>query len=122
MSLLRRTDHDCRTRRHRPHRCPHARKPAPSSDPGWAKTLLILTYDEDGGYYDHVPPPSDATPGRLSRGVWFRAGGGRNFHLRLCPKPCGIVFEANNAAGMTKKYFLLTLLRAQNDKRKTLTG
>jgi phospholipase C len=23
----------------------------------WAKTLLVITYDEHGGFYDHVPPP-----------------------------------------------------------------
>jgi phospholipase C len=28
---------------------------------GWPGTLLIWTYDEHGGYYDHVPPP-DAVP------------------------------------------------------------
>jgi phospholipase C len=26
--------------------------------PGWNQTLLIITYDERGGLYDHVPPPS----------------------------------------------------------------
>ena len=25
--------------------------------PAWDRTLLIYTYDEHGGYYDHVPPP-----------------------------------------------------------------
>jgi phospholipase C len=30
--------------------------------PGWASTLLIITYDEHGGCYDHVPPPTGATP------------------------------------------------------------
>ncbi len=30
--------------------------------PGWDQTLLIITYDEHGGCYDHVPPPSGATP------------------------------------------------------------
>lgn len=30
--------------------------------PDWASTLLIVTYDEHGGNYDHVPPPADATP------------------------------------------------------------
>lgn len=25
--------------------------------PLWSKTLLIITYDEHGGFYDHVPPP-----------------------------------------------------------------
>ena len=28
----------------------------------WDSTLLIITYDEHGGNYDHVPPPSGATP------------------------------------------------------------
>src|SRR5256714_642534 len=28
----------------------------------WEKTLLIITYDEHGGNYDHVVPPSNATP------------------------------------------------------------
>ncbi|HYM44931.1 MAG TPA: alkaline phosphatase family protein [Solirubrobacteraceae bacterium] len=26
----------------------------------WEKTLLIVTYDEHGGFYDHVVPPEDA--------------------------------------------------------------
>jgi phospholipase C len=28
----------------------------------WASTLLIITYDEHGGCYDHVAPPADAVP------------------------------------------------------------
>ena len=30
--------------------------------PGWNQTLLFITYDEHGGCYDHVPPPSGAVP------------------------------------------------------------
>lgn len=30
--------------------------------PAWNQTLLIVTYDEHGGCYDHVPPPSGAIP------------------------------------------------------------
>jgi len=30
--------------------------------PGWPHTLLIWLYDEHGGYYDHVPPPSAPAP------------------------------------------------------------
>jgi phospholipase C len=30
--------------------------------PGWEQTLLVITYDEHGGLYDHVPPPGGATP------------------------------------------------------------
>ncbi|HWG64278.1 MAG TPA: alkaline phosphatase family protein, partial [Streptosporangiaceae bacterium] len=29
--------------------------------PAWAQTLLVVTYDEHGGCYDHVPPPWGAT-------------------------------------------------------------
>ncbi|MBI0328603.1 alkaline phosphatase family protein [Burkholderia plantarii] len=28
--------------------------------PGWNDTLLLITYDEHGGNYDHVAPPADA--------------------------------------------------------------
>lgn len=31
--------------------------------PGWTKTLLVITYDEHGGCYDHVPPPAAVPPG-----------------------------------------------------------
>ena len=30
--------------------------------PAWPRTLLIWTYDEHGGYYDHVPPPPAIPP------------------------------------------------------------
>ena len=30
--------------------------------PAWPRTLLVYTYDEHGGYYDHVPPPSVIAP------------------------------------------------------------
>ena len=33
-----------------------------TSGPGWDRTLLVWTYDEAGGYYDHVPPPSAVPP------------------------------------------------------------
>jgi phospholipase C len=32
------------------------------SSPNWPKTMLIWTYDEHGGYYDHVPPPAAVPP------------------------------------------------------------
>ena len=40
--------------------------------PNWKHTALFLTYDEHGGYYDHVPPPRaikpDSTPPLLQPG------------------------------------------------------
>jgi phospholipase C len=38
--------------------------------PNWNATLLIVTYDEHGGCYDHVPPPSGATPPDSSAGEY----------------------------------------------------
>jgi phospholipase C len=32
------------------------------SGPAWTRTLLIITYDEHGGCYDHVPPPPAQPP------------------------------------------------------------
>jgi phospholipase C len=42
------------------------------ASPNWGKSVLFYTYDEHGGFYDHVPPPPaikpDATPPRLTPG------------------------------------------------------
>jgi phospholipase C len=35
---------------------------AVSTGANWAHTLLVITYDEHGGCYDHVPPPWGAIP------------------------------------------------------------
>jgi phospholipase C len=32
------------------------------ASPCWEKTLLIITYDEHGGCFDHVPPPTAVSP------------------------------------------------------------
>jgi len=34
--------------------------------PAWDKTLLLWTYDEHGGYYDHVPPPAAVPPDSIA--------------------------------------------------------
>jgi phospholipase C len=35
---------------------------AVSTSPAWPETLLVITYDEHGGTYDHVLPPANAVP------------------------------------------------------------
>ena len=42
----------------------------------WAKTLFILTYDENDGYFDHVPPPTPpaGTADEFVDGVAIGAG------------------------------------------------
>ena len=34
--------------------------------PAWRRTLLVVTYDEHGGYYDHVPPPVALAPDAIA--------------------------------------------------------
>ena len=36
------------------------------SSPAWPRTLLIYTYDEHGGYYDHVKPPAAIAPDSIA--------------------------------------------------------
>jgi phospholipase C len=33
------------------------------NSPHWEESVLIITYDEHGGFYDHVPPPKTVAPG-----------------------------------------------------------
>ena len=34
--------------------------------PHWESSLLVITYDEHGGFYDHVPPPAAVPPGDVT--------------------------------------------------------
>jgi phospholipase C len=34
--------------------------------PHWESSLLLITYDEHGGFYDHVPPPPGVPPGDVT--------------------------------------------------------
>src|SRR5438552_1252511 len=33
-----------------------------TTGPGWAQTVLVINYDEWGGFFDHVPPPAAPIP------------------------------------------------------------
>jgi phospholipase C len=34
--------------------------------PAWRRTLLVYTFDEHGGYYDHVTPPKTLAPDAIA--------------------------------------------------------
>jgi phospholipase C len=65
---------------------------------GWNDTLLLITYDEHGGNYDHVAPPWGATPPDDSVGEWnfdFTRFGVRIPALLISPRIApGTVFRA----------------------------
>jgi len=59
--------------------------------PAWPKVLLVWTYDEHGGYYDHVPPPPavppDSVPPKLPPNDPY-PGGFDRYGIRV---PAGVV-------------------------------
>ena len=68
------------------------------NSPVWNDTLLLITYDEHGGNYDHVPPPSGAIPPDNSIGEFgfdFKRFGVRIPALLISPRiAAGTVFRA----------------------------
>lgn len=38
------------------------------NSPLWSRSLLVITWDEHGGFFDHVPPPSAVAPGDTQPG------------------------------------------------------
>ena len=64
---------------------------------GWPGTVLIWTYDEHGGYYDHVPPPAAVPPDDIQgRSLAERPGWLRLLHKILVP---GMAEDAANDGG-----------------------
>ena len=84
----------------------------------WQRTLLIVTFDEHGGTYDHHPPPWGATnpgdPGSLDSPFDFHLFGVRVPTLLISPyvKP-GTVFRSPTNVPYDHTSILATLLRWQ---------
>jgi phospholipase C len=62
----------------------------------WAETMLIITFDEHGGFYDHVPPPVTMPTGDDS--AYANMANGFDF-ARLGVRVPGIVASAYTAKG-----------------------
>lgn len=53
---------------------------AVQASPVWEKCAIFITYDEAGGFYDHVPPPTTVKPDNLEYGLNRTSRSkGRNF-------------------------------------------
>jgi phospholipase C len=86
---------------------------AVAQSPAWQKTLVVITYDEHGGFYDHVAPPAAAddhanlrrygprvpafvvspwvAPGLVDHTVYDHTSIIKTILARFCRKPDGTV-------------------------------
>lgn len=78
----------------------------------WNSTLLIITYDEHGGLYDHVPPPENAVPPDNSageKGFDFKRFGVRVPTVLVSPLiKAGTVYRAKGATPLDHTSILKT--------------
>jgi phospholipase C len=85
--------------------------------PAWDKTLLIITYDEHGGNYDHVPPPTGAiAPDNVigSSGFDFTRFGVRVPAVIVSPLiPAGTVLHAPSDGPPFDHTSIIATLRAR---------
>lgn len=83
------------------------------NSPLWNQTLLIVTYDEHGGCYDHVAPPTQAVPPDSTAGEYgfdFKRFGPRVPTLLISPLiPAGTVFRAAGATPFDHTSILKTV-------------
>ncbi|WP_423184677.1 alkaline phosphatase family protein [Arthrobacter sp. NyZ413] len=79
----------------------------------WDSTLLVITYDEHGGCYDHVAPPWGATPPDGSPGEFgfdFTRFGPRVPTVLISPLiPPGTVFRADGPVPLDHTSILATV-------------
>jgi phospholipase C len=52
----------------------------------WNKCLLVITYDEHGGFYDHVEPPAAVPPDALTQEFSFNQYGPRVPAILISPR------------------------------------
>jgi phospholipase C len=83
----------------------------------WEKSLLIITYDEHGGNYDHVPPDTGAAPpDKITRppGFDFTRFGVRVPAVVVSPLiPAGTVFRAPAGSPPYDHTSIIATLRAR---------
>lgn len=92
----------------------------------WANTLLIVTFDEHGGLFDHIPPPAAISPDDFCQhGFHFDRYGVRVPTILISPKiNKGVVFRSeHNNIPFDHTSLIATLLKWKNiDQRKWNMG
>lgn len=86
------------------------------ADPLWNETLFVITYDEHGGYYDHVNPPATVSPDGIDadNGFKFDKLGVRVPTIAISPWTArGVVY--NGGEPSTSEFDHTSLIRTANE-------
>ena len=101
------------------------------SSPAWNETALLIVYDEHGGFYDHVPPPTnvpipDDASARSTSGFKFDRLGVRVPAIIVSPwvkrgftvsyGQNGDIFEHSSIPATLKKIFGLEKFLTRRDE------
>ncbi len=81
--------------------------------PNWNETLLIITFDEHGGIFDHVPPPraANAWPNDVNDGFRYDLMGPRVPTILVSPLiEANTVFRSTGEVAYDATSFMATLL------------
>lgn len=99
------------------------------NSPQWEKTLLVITWDESGGIYDHVPPPSTVDPdpaatARVNSGFGFDRLGVRVPMILVSPyiaagKIDSRIYDHTSLLATVEKRFNLAALSSRDAQANT---
>src|SRR5262249_34951196 len=53
------------------------------ASPSWGRSVMFITYDENGGLYDHVAPPAACLPGSTAPAQQAELGGFDRYGFRV---------------------------------------
>jgi phospholipase C len=89
------------------------------TSPQWEKTLLVITWDEHGGIYDHVPPPMTVDPDPAASA---RVNSGFQFDRLGVRVPMVLVSPYISAGQIDSRVYDHTSLLATVEKRFNLSA
>ena len=92
-----------------------------ADSPAWSKTLFIITYDEHGGFFDHVPPPRTTDDDPEFERLGFRVPA---FVIGPTVKKgyvCKTVLEHSSVAATLKTRFDIASLSKRMDASKDVS-
>ena len=90
-----------------------------TTSPNWSSTVLIITFDEWGGFFDHVAPPlvADSVPGTTPDAVV----NGQNMYLRGFRVPTIIISPFAQRGAVSHTFFDHTSILKMIENRWSLS-